>query len=67
LAVVLEQLGFVCQRSRGSHFAYRHPDGRKTTLPYHAGRTLSRPFISDILKQIDVAPEEYVRLLTLGK
>jgi predicted RNA binding protein YcfA (HicA-like mRNA interferase family) len=30
----LEKLGFSCtKKSKGSHFRYKHPDGRKTTVP----------------------------------
>jgi predicted RNA binding protein YcfA (HicA-like mRNA interferase family) len=33
---VLKKLGFKnTRKSRGSHFRYVHPDGRKTTVPVH--------------------------------
>jgi predicted RNA binding protein YcfA (HicA-like mRNA interferase family) len=35
---VLLSMGFKNTRSKGSHFFYRHPDGRTTTLPNHTGR-----------------------------
>lgn len=63
LAKILERLGFECTRSRGSHFIYRHPDGRHTSLPYHAGKTLPRPLLADILKQVRLEAEEYVGML----
>lgn len=40
-AAVLEHLGFVEVRQRGSHRHYRHPDGRNAILPFHQGRDLS--------------------------
>ena len=38
---ILETLGFILVRQRGSHMQYRHPDGRGTTVPNHAGREIS--------------------------
>ena len=38
VASVLETLGFVEVRQRGSHQQHRHPDGRFTTVPFHPGR-----------------------------
>ena len=60
---VLLDLGFVKTRQRGSHAFYRHPDGRTTTLPHHPGRDLGRPLIRAILKEIEVSPEDFQRLL----
>jgi len=39
---LLERLGFVPVRQRGSHVQYRHPDGRGTTVPLHKGRVSPR-------------------------
>jgi len=38
---VLEKLGFVEVRQRGSHKQYRHADGRCTTVPFHGSRDIS--------------------------
>ncbi|MFN0008629.1 MAG: type II toxin-antitoxin system HicA family toxin [Planctomycetota bacterium] len=59
---VLRRLGFEAVRHRGSHVFYRHPDGRTTTVPHHRGRDYARPLIREILREIDLAPEDYVRL-----
>jgi predicted RNA binding protein YcfA (HicA-like mRNA interferase family) len=56
---VLLALGFVVVRQKGSHVFYRHPDGRLTTLPHHRGRDLSHPLIRQILREIDLSPEEF--------
>ncbi|HXV99051.1 MAG TPA: type II toxin-antitoxin system HicA family toxin [Anaerolineae bacterium] len=53
-------LGFVTVRQKGSHVFYRHPDGRLTTLPHHRGHDLTRPLIRQILREIDLSPEEFV-------
>jgi predicted RNA binding protein YcfA (HicA-like mRNA interferase family) len=60
---ILIQLGFVAVRQKGSHVFYRHPDGRTTTLPKHPGRDLARPLIREILREIELTPEEFVDLL----
>lgn len=60
---VLLRLGFVEARRKGSHVFYRHPDGRTTTVPHHAGRDLSRPLTREILREVEPTPEEFVRAL----
>ena len=60
---LLLQLGFEIKRQKGSHVFYRHPDGRYTTLPHHKGRDLSKPLIRQILREIQLTPEEYASLL----
>ena len=60
---LLVRLGFQAVRQKGSHVFYRHPDGRTTSLPRHAGRDLARPLIREILREIELAPEEYSREL----
>jgi predicted RNA binding protein YcfA (HicA-like mRNA interferase family) len=61
----LTRLGFQVARQKGSHVFYRHPDGRTTTLPHHPGRDLSRPLIREILREIDVTPDQYIE--SIGK
>jgi len=39
LVAVLQQLGFESLRVKGSHHFLRHPDGRTTMVPIHAGET----------------------------
>ena len=56
---VLLRLGFQTVRQRGSHVFYRHPDGRTTTVPNHAGRDLARPLLREILREIDLTPEQF--------
>ena len=52
-------LGFEKVRQKGSHAFYRHEDGRTTTIPHHRGRTIARPLIREILREIDISVEEY--------
>jgi len=60
---VLLQMGFVAVRQKGSHVFYRHSDGRTTTLPKHPGRDLARPLVREILREINLAPEEFVKAI----
>ncbi len=54
----LERLGFVEVRQRGSHKQYRHPDGRGTTVPFHAGRDISPTLLRKIARDIGLTVEE---------
>ena len=56
-------LGFERARQKGSHVFYRYPDGRTTTVPHHKGRVLSRPLIREILREMEVAVDEYNKFL----
>ena len=63
LEKMLVKLGFRKVRQRGSHFFYRHSDGRYTTVPHHGNRVISRPLLREILREIDLKPEEYIKQL----
>ena len=52
-------LGFERVRQKGSHIFYRHADGRTTTIPHHQGRDLARPLIREILREIELAPQQF--------
>ncbi len=60
---IILRLGFQFIRQKGSHRFYRHPDGRYTTIPHHGNMDLGRPLLREILKQIELSPEEYQKLL----
>jgi predicted RNA binding protein YcfA (HicA-like mRNA interferase family) len=59
---IVQQLGFAEVRQRGSHKQFRHPDGRFTTIPVHAGRDISPALLRKILEDARVSPEEFLRL-----
>ena len=48
---VLERSGFVWDGGKGSHQVYRHPDGRKITLPKH-GRGIKPVYVRQIREMI---------------
>lgn len=60
---LLLNLGFNVVRQKGSHVFYRHPDGRTTTVPHHKGRDIARPLIREILREINLSPEDFVQEL----
>jgi predicted RNA binding protein YcfA (HicA-like mRNA interferase family) len=61
VVAILEKLGFVEVRQRGSHRQYRHPDGRNTTVPFHKGRDISPILLRQIAKDIGLDVEELLK------
>jgi len=59
-AGILERLGFAEVRRRGSHRQYRHPDGRGTTVPFHADRDISALLLRQIAKDIGLTMDEFL-------
>ena len=57
---ILDALGFVLARQRGSHMQYRHPDGRCTTVPNHPGRDVSPVILRQIVKDIRSTLEDFL-------
>lgn len=60
VAAILARLGFVEARQRGSHKQFRHPDGRSTTVPFHASRDISPTLIRQIAQDIGLQPDEFI-------
>jgi len=61
---VLKKLGFInTRKSKGSHWRFCHPDGRKTTIPVHKGKTIGRGLLSKILRDIEISPEIFKKSL----
>lgn len=58
VVTLLKHLGFIEVRQRGSHKQFRHPDGRFTTVPFHAGRDVSPILLRQIAKDIGVTIDE---------
>jgi predicted RNA binding protein YcfA (HicA-like mRNA interferase family) len=61
VVAILEKLGFVEVRQRGSHKQYRHPDGRCTTVPFHRGRDISPILVRQIAKDIGLTVEDLLK------
>lgn len=57
----IEKEGFELIRQKGSPCFYRHPDGRTTTIPIHANKDISRSLLQEILDEIQMDREEFLR------
>ncbi len=55
---ILENLGFVEVRQKGSHKQFRHEAGRGTTVPFHKGRDISPRLLRQIASDIELTVEE---------
>ena len=58
LLSALERAGFEVTRTKGSHGFLRHPDGRVTTVPVHAGETIGPGLLSKILRDTKISRDE---------
>jgi predicted RNA binding protein YcfA (HicA-like mRNA interferase family) len=56
---ILNNLGFIEVRQKGSHKQFRHPDGRATTVPFHKGRDIAPRLLRQIAKDIDLTIDEF--------
>ena len=61
VVALLVNLGFQEVRQRGSHRQYRHPDGRGTTVPFHAGRDISPTLLRKIARDIGLTVEDLLK------
>lgn len=58
---ILQRLGFVEARQRGSHKQFRHQDGRGTTVPVHKGRDISPVLLRKTADDINLTVEELLK------
>jgi predicted RNA binding protein YcfA (HicA-like mRNA interferase family) len=63
LIKVLKKMGFEVLRTRGSHYFLKHPDGRFTTVPIHAGETIGRGLLSQIMRDCEISAEDFKKAL----
>ena len=63
LIAALGEAGFEVIRIRGSHHYVRHPDGRSTVIPVHAGETIGSGLMAKILKDCELSREDLHALL----
>ena len=47
---MVKKLGFEAIRQKGSHIRFRHPDGRKTTIPDHGNQDVPYGLLLKIIK-----------------
>jgi len=63
LVRALQKAGFESVRVRGSHHFLRHPDGRHTVVPVHAGEVIGPGLLKKILRDCDITPQQLRGLL----
>ena len=62
LAKIIEKFGFVYSHTTGCHMIYKHPDGRKTKIPHHAGEEIGPGLMNKILKKdLGITREEFLK------
>ena len=59
----LERARFRIDRIRGSHVFLEHPDGRATSVPIHSRETIGPGLFRAILRDVEMALEEFIELL----
>lgn len=59
----LQRSGFSVIRTRSSHNFLRHPDGRTTVVPLHAGETIGPGLMSKILRDCEMSRDEFIAIL----
>jgi len=59
----LSKLGFKIVRKHGSHVVLKHPDGRLTVVPVHAGEEIGTGLLHKIIKDTRLSKEEFLELL----
>ena len=62
LLAALTRAGFRVARVKGSHHILKHPDGRMTIVPVHAGETIGTGLLSKILQDCDLTREKLQEL-----
>ena len=59
----LRRVGFEPIRQKGSHLYLRHPDGRATVVPMHAGEDLPPGLLRSILHDTELTRDALLALL----
>jgi predicted RNA binding protein YcfA (HicA-like mRNA interferase family) len=63
LIKALQAARFDVTSTRGSHYRLKHPDGRATTVPVHAGRDVPKGTLRSVLRDVGLSAEDLRRLL----
>jgi predicted RNA binding protein YcfA (HicA-like mRNA interferase family) len=63
LIKALRKLGFEVIRRKGSHHFLQHVDGRCTVVPVHAGETIGRGLLAQIIRDCEISAEELKKFL----
>ena len=58
----LKRAGFEVMRIKGSHHFLKHPDGRCTVVPVHAGEIIGVGLMKTILNDVELTAEQFLEL-----
>jgi len=58
----LKRAGFEVVRIKGSHHFLKHPDGRCTVVPVHAGEVIGVGLMKTILDDAEMTAEQFLDL-----
>jgi len=62
VAKIVENFGFIYSHTTGSHRVYKHSDGRRTTIPCHAGEEIGPGLLNKIIKKdLGITREEFMK------
>jgi len=62
LAKIIEKFGFEHSHTSGSHMVCKHKDGRRTTIPHHAGEEIGPGLLNKIIKKdLGINREEFLK------
>jgi predicted RNA binding protein YcfA (HicA-like mRNA interferase family) len=56
-------LGFEKVRQKGSHALFHHADCRRAPVPIHPSKTISPYLLADILKQLRISEDDFLRAI----
>ena len=59
IIAALRKAGFEILRVKGSHHFLRHPDGRSTVVPVHAGEVIGTGLFLKILRDAEMSVEDF--------
>lgn len=63
LLKVLLKNGFYKHHQVGSHIQLKHVDGRRTTIPYHPSKEIRRGTLKDIINDLNMTVDEFIKAL----
>lgn len=61
VVAILVKFGFIIDRQRGSHIFLKHPDGRATVIPIHAGENIGPGLFAKVLRDVELSREDFLK------
>jgi len=55
IIAILGKLGFYLARQSGSHKIYKNTEGKRITVPFHAGKILHPKVLKSIMKDMNIS------------